>query len=551
MTSTQDELVFLPLGGAGEIGMNLNCYGFGPDDDKKWLLVDCGVTFGDDTTPGIELIMADPSFIEDRADDIVALVVTHAHEDHIGAVPHLWPSLECPVYATPFTANLLLQKLKDVDLAGIVPLNVVPLGGKLDLDPFQIEFVTLTHSIPEPNALAIRTPLGTVLHTGDWKIDPDPLLGEVTDDEALRALGDEGVRAIVCDSTNVFVDGRSGSEGPVKEKLKEVMAAQTGRVIVSAFASNVARVQTIAQAAHELGRHPVLVGRSMHRSVSAARDCGYLGKLPPIMSEEEAQHLPRHKVAYICTGSQGEPRAALARIARRDHRYVTIDEGDAVIFSSRVIPGNEVGIFALQNDLTALGALVITDDDAAIHVSGHPARDELADMYQWVKPEVAIPVHGELRHLKEHERLARDLQVPETVVTMNGGLIRIAPGPAELIDHVPHGRLHMDGDVLEPAFGPALKERRKISFNGYVHLTLAINKKGRVAGDPVLRMKGIPEEDWNGRPTEDLVWDKVDRAVAKAGKRGPNAEDLRIAIRRAVRDAVGKRPLIEVDLIEI
>lgn len=554
--STEPELVFLPLGGAGEIGMNLNLYGFGPEGKRKWLMVDLGVTFGNEHTPGIDLIMPDPAFIEEHADDIVGLVLTHAHEDHIGAVAHLWPFLECPVYATPFTAHLVRGKLKDEGLLEDVPLHEVPLGGEIDLDPFKVRYVTLTHSIPEPNALAIETPLGTIMHTGDWKIDPDPLIGDVTDKEALSALGDKGVLAIVCDSTNVFVEGRSGSEAKVKQNLLDTIKPMKGRVAVTTFASNVARVQTVAQVAAECGRHPVLVGRSMHRCVAAARACGYLKDMPPIIDEEEGAYLPKDKVLYICTGSQGEPRAALSRIARNDHRSIKLDQGDTVIFSSRVIPGNEIGIFALHNDLVMLGVEVISDKNDTIHVSGHPCREELAQMYNWVRPQIAVPVHGEHRHLKEHAKFAKSMQVNETHVALNGTMVRLAPGASQIIDHVKSGRLYLDGDVLVEADDDGLKERKRIAFHGLVMVTLVVTEKGKLVTEPRVHTEGLPAEDWDGRDLAKVIGLALDGAIARLTPKDRVkddffAEKIRIAARRATRDAVGKNAITRVELIRV
>ncbi len=439
-----DELVFLPLGGSGEIGMNLNAYGYGPPDDRKWIIVDIGVTFGGIETPGVELILPDATFLEGERDNILGIVLTHAHEDHIGALPWLWPKLRAPVYATPFTAALLRYKLKERGLLEKVKLTEIPLKGDLTLGPFEIEFVTLTHSIPEPNGLAIRTPLGLVWHTGDWKIDPDPLIGEVTDVATLRAMADEGVLAMVCDSTNVFVEGSAGSEADVRVRLTEVIAECKGRVAVTAFASNVARVETVIHAAKAAGRTVCLVGRSMHRIVAAAQSVGLLADSPAFIDESEAGSLPDENILFLCTGSQGEARAALSRIASGEHRHVSLRAGDTVIFSSRIIPGNETEIFALQNKLMERHIEVITDKDEDVHVSGHPCRDELRQMYQWARPRIAIPVHGERRHLLEHEKFAHEMQVQQAIAPNNGDLIRLAPGPAKVIDEVPAGRLYLD-----------------------------------------------------------------------------------------------------------
>ncbi len=541
----QTDLVFLPLGGAGEIGMNLNCYGYGPPESRKWIVIDCGVLFGrETTTPGVDLMMPDVRFLEEQRASLLGLVLTHGHEDHLGAVAHLWPKLRCPVYATPFTARLLRNKLEEAGLDQRVKVHIVPLGGKIALGPFALTFISITHSIPEPNAVAIRTKLGTVLHTGDWKIDPDPQLGEVTDDASLRKLGEEGVLACVCDSTNALVQGESGSEADVKTALNDLIGTLTGRVAVTAFASNVARLNTVAHAARAHGREIVLVGRAMRNMVEAARDTGYLKDFPRVWAEDDSARLPENRVLYLCTGSQGEPRAALARIAAGEHPYVSLGEGDSVIFSSRIIPGNELAIFALQNDLAARGVAVLTERDHFVHVSGHPARDELAQMYAWLKPKIAIPVHGELRHMTEHARLARSLQVPNAIVALNGQMVRLAPGKAEIVDEAPSGRLHLDGDLLIHEDEGFARSRRALSYAGFIGVTLVLDRKGRVAADPAIHMEGIPE----------AVVEPVTDAISKAlnGKRGDDLkEQVRIAARRAAKDVWGKKPVVRVETVEI
>jgi ribonuclease J len=540
-----NDLVFLPLGGAGEIGMNLNCYGYGPPDARSWIVVDCGVLFGrETTTPGVDLMMPDVRFLEEQRSNLLGLVLTHGHEDHLGAVAHLWPKLRCPVYATPFTARLLRNKLEEAALEDRVKVHVVPLGGKITLGPFSLTFISITHSIPEPNAIAIRTPLGTVVHTGDWKIDDEPQLGNVTDDAALRTLGKEGVLACVCDSTNALVSGESGSEADVKKALHDLIGTLKGRVAVTAFASNVARLSSVAQAARAHGREIVLVGRSMRTMVEAARETGYLADFPFAWPEEDSPRLPPERVLYLCTGSQGEPRAALARIAAGDHPYVSLGDGDSVIFSSRIIPGNELAIFELQNALAARGVAVLTERDHFVHVSGHPARDELAQMYAWVKPRIAIPVHGELRHMTEHARLARELQVPNAIVALNGQMVRLAPGTPAIVDETPSGRLHLDGDVLVHEEDGFARSRRALSYAGFIGITLVLDRKGRVAADPVLHIEGIP----------DAVIEPVNEAIANAlnGKRGDELkEQVRIAARRAARDVWGKKPVVRVETVEI
>ncbi len=542
-----DEFVFLPLGGAGEIGMNLNCYGYGPPDDRRWIVLDCGVMFGrEGHTPGVDIIAPDIRFLEENRENVLAIVLTHGHEDHIGAVPLLWPKLRCPVYATPFTASLVRGKLEEAGLEDEVRVRTVPLSGKLTLGPFKLELITLTHSIPEPNAVAIRTQLGTVVHSGDWKIDPDPQLGEVTDTAKLRALGEEGVLALVCDSTNALVPGESGSEADVRKELHKLIGTLTGRVAVTSFASNVARLDSIAYAARAHGREIVLVGRSMRRMVEAARETGYLKEFPRVWAEDDAARLAAERVLYLCTGSQGEQKAALARIASGNHPFVNLGEGDTVVFSSRIIPGNDLAIFDLQNQLAERGVAVITEKDHFVHVSGHPARDELAQMYAMVKPKIAIPVHGELRHMTEHARFARELQVPEAIVVRNGELLRLAPGPAESIDETPSGRLHLDGDILVHEEDGYAKARRAMSFSGFIGITVVVDRKGRPSADAVFHISGVPED----------VIEPVKEAVARAmgGKRS-NGEDLqesvRIAARRAANEVWGKKPVVTVEIVEV
>ncbi|HTT99937.1 MAG TPA: ribonuclease J [Rhizomicrobium sp.] len=544
-TSRDDELVLLPLGGAGEIGMNFNAYGFGPPDERQWIVVDCGVLFGrETTTPGIDIIMPDIRYLAERRENVLAIVLTHAHEDHIGAIGHLWPMLRCPLYATPFTARLIEGKLEEAGLRDRVRVKPVPLGGHLDIGPFSIDFVSITHSIPEPNALAIRTPLGVVVHTGDWKIDPDPMLGEVTDVNALTKLGDEGVLATVCDSTNALVQGHSGSEARVRQALSALIGSLKGRIAVTAFASNVARLDSVAKAAREHGRQIALVGRSMHKMVAAAKETGYLTDFPATLDEAEAAQLPPRRVLYLCTGSQGEPRAALPRVANGDHPTISLGQGDAVIFSSRVIPGNELGIFELHNKLAELGIEVLTEQDHFVHVSGHPCRDELAEMYRWTRPQIAVPVHGELRHMSEHARLARSLQVPQAVVIENGHMLRLAPGRAEIVDEVPSGRIFLDGRVLVEEGAGFSRARRALSYAGIIAITLVVDGKGRLAADPAVIIDGIPE------PVHAAIREAAADAAKRSRKGDEDAlkENVRRAARRAAQDAWGKKPVTRVEI---
>ena len=544
-----DELLFLPLGGAGEIGMNLNLYGHA----GKWLMVDLGIAFADDSTPGVEVVMPDPGFIEARKNDLVGIVLTHAHEDHLGAVPDLWPRLKAPVFATPFAASVLRRKLVEAGLLDVVPITEVPLGGKFSLAPFELEMITMTHSIPEPNALAIRTRFGTVFHTGDWKIDPQPLLGELTDEATLKNIGEEGALAMVCDSTNVFVEGEAGSEATVRANLEMLVRPRKGRIAVTCFASNLARVESIAKAAISAGRHPVLSGRAMQRMVEAAQECGYLLDFPDCVPEHEAGYLPRNKVLFICTGSQGEPRASMAKIASDDHRDLVLEAGDTAIFSARVIPGNERAVGRLQNALMARGVEVLTDRDEDIHVSGHPARDELVRVYQWVRPRIAVPVHGEIRHMVEHGALARSCQVPETVVAPNGSLVRLAPGPAEIVGHVPAGRLARDGDTLVPVEGEVLRERRKLLWNGSATATLVLDQDGRQRAAPVVSVRGMEDEDGSLAEaiTQGLKEMLSDFSPVERCDDERIEEAARKTIRRVVRALLGKKPLTDVHIVRI
>ncbi|MBJ7410488.1 MAG: ribonuclease J [Phenylobacterium sp.] len=556
--SKDDELVFLPLGGSNEIGMNFNLYGFGPAHDRKWIVVDLGVTFGDQTTPGVEVILPDPTYIEQYADRILGIVLTHAHEDHIGAVAWLWPRMKAPVYATPFTAFILREKLREADLLDEVSITEVPLGGSIELGPFKLDLITLTHSIPEPNGLAIRTPLGTILHTGDWKIDPDPLLGGVTDEDAIRRLGDEGVLAMVCDSTNVFVDGHAGSEADVRVAMTNLISGLKGKVAVACFASNVARMDSVIRAAEAAGRRVCLAGRSMHRMAAAAKSVGLMQDIQPFLDDTEARHLPENRVLYLCTGSQGEPRAALARIAEGTHPHVNLGAGDSVVFSSRVIPGNEIPIRNLQNKLTERGVRLYTErDHPGIHVSGHPCRDELAEMYAWARPTISVPTHGERRHLMEHAAFARDLQVPQQVTPRNGDMVRLAPGRAEIIDEVPAGRLFVDAGVMTPENGEALRERRHAAFNGVVAVSVVLDGRGKIASGPQVRALGLPTEDEEHLDEVlDELADEAEEAIKRLkGDQKELDDSIETAISRAVKKASqriwGRRPVVETTVLRI
>ncbi len=549
------ELLFLPLGGCNEIGMNLNAYAYGPMHDRRWIIVDMGVSFGDLRTPGVDVIIPDPGFIEEQRDNIEAIFLTHAHEDHIGAVGHLWHRFQKPMYATPFTAELIRHKLNDAGVIDKAKLNVVPLGGKVKAGPFEVEYVTLTHSIPEPNGLAIKTPAGTILHTGDWKIDPDPQIGAPFDSTVLEKMGDEGVLAMVCDSTNVFEEGEAGSEGSCRDELVDLIGEQTGRVAVTAFASNVARVESIVRAAEANGRHVCLVGRSMHRITAAAKAVGMLADCAEFVDEKEAGYLPPEAILYLCTGSQGEPRAALSRIAQGNHPHVTLNKGDTVVFSSRVIPGNERGIFDLQNALAEKGVKLITDRMRHIHVSGHPCRDELRRMYSWVRPRISVPVHGERRHILEHADYAKSLQVSEAVTPKNGDVIRLAPGRAKIVDEVPTGRLLLDGNRLIPENAQGIQERRRLSFAGHVTVAVCFDDNADIIDGPEVFVRGYSEPD--GRTLDETI-DAFDEAAENAIdglKRKARLDDETVerslirALRKVGERELGKRPLIDVSIL--
>jgi ribonuclease J len=538
-------LWFVPLGGAGEIGMNMNLFAC----DGRWLMVDCGITFGDDTIPGIDVVMPDPSFIAERADRLDGLVITHAHEDHLGAVAYLWPQLRCPVYATPFAAEFLYRKLAETGLTGEVTIHVLPLGGSAQIGPFGIEFVTLTHSIPEPNAVVIRTRHGTLFHTGDWKFDPEPLVGDVTDYAKLEAIGREDVLALIGDSTNVFTEGEAGSERGVRDTLTTLFGRYTGRIAVGCFASNVARVESIALAAQANGRHVSLVGQSLWRIVETSRKTGYLSPDLKFYEAEDAAHLPRDKVVYICTGSQGEGRAALMRIAFDQHPDVALEDGDVVIYSSRVIPGNEHAVHKVQNQLIRNGVEIVTWRDENIHVSGHPARDELKRMYGMIRPRIAIPVHGELMHMKAHAKLAEECQVPQAVLIENGAALRFIDGRAEVRGQVWSGRLAwLEGRTMA-LNDPMLKERKKLLFEGAVVVSVTLDDDG-LADDPQVTVLGTsdPLEDTDDK-TRDWDWhisSAVERLPKKARRDDVVVEDAVKSAVRKVFASTGRKPLVKV-----
>src|ERR1700722_15600255 len=486
MDIVDGDLAFLPLGGTGEIGMNLNLYRC----DGKWLAVDCGIGFGGAQHPEVDVMMADPAFIADRRDRLGRLVITHAHEDHIGAVAWLWPQLRCPVFATPFAAVVLRRKLAEVQLLNQVKVHVIPPGGSIDLAPFGLRFIRVSHSIPKAQALAIETPYGVLLHTGDWKLDPHPLVGPPTDEAALEALGARGVLAMICDSTNAMVEGHSGSEAEVRQSLSVLIRGLRGRVAVTCFASNVARVESVAVAARAAGRTVALVGRSLRNLDAAARECGYLRELPPFLTENDVDDVPDDNLLMLVTGSQGEPRSAFARIALDTHPRVALGEGDTVVFSSRVIPGNERAIGTVQDNLVRRGVRLLTDADRTIHVSGHPARDELRRLYELVKPRFSVPVHGEWRHLSAHAALAQEMGVTP-ILMEDGDILSLSPGRPEVVDSAPVGRLVLDGGRLVPLQGAVMGARRRMLFNGMIIASFAVDADGRLRGKPQLSAPGL------------------------------------------------------------
>lgn len=550
------ELVFAPLGGVGEIGMNLGLYGFGPKRARRWLMVDLGMSFAGEEAPGVDLVLPDIRFLEREAKSIEGLILTHGHEDHVGAVLDLWPRLKCPIFTTRFTAGLLEAKRFAEPGAPKLPITVVRAGEPFDLGPFQLEFVPVAHSIPDSHAIAIRTAAGLVLHTGDWKLDPNPVVGHVTDAARLKALGDEGVRAIICDSTNATRDGVSPSEADVAVTLKDIVAKAKHRICFTTFSSNVARIRSIAEAAMANDREVVVVGRAMDRVIGVAREHGMLDGIPAFRTSEAYGYLPREKVVALLTGSQGEPRAALRRIAEDDHPEIALSKGDIVVFSSRTIPGNEKVVNKVINGLVKRGIHVMTDRDGLVHVSGHPRRGELEQMYGWVRPQVSVPVHGEPMHLAAHADLARRLGIPEIVVCSDGHVVRLAPGPAERVDDIPFGRLYKDGRLLIPEGERTVPERRKLGFVGVVSVAFAIDAKGNLVGDPSVEATGLPERGEGGVDVLDHILDTLVTTLdglPRARRRDPEAisDSLEKAIRSAVNAVWGKKPVCHVHVVEV
>ena len=551
----KEEFIFCPLGGSGEIGMNMNLYAYGNPENRKWIIVDIGVTFADDTIPGIDLIYPDPSFIVDKKDDLLGLVLTHAHEDHIGAIAHIWPQLLCDIYATPFTGVLIKEKFKEKKINIGNKLKIIELNGNIQLGPFKIEFVTLTHSILEPNGLSIETPVGTVLHTGDWKCDPNPLIGETVNEKKLKEIGDQGVLAMICDSTNVFNLGRSGSELDVRKSLLKIMGNKQKRIIITSFASNVARMESVFYCAEKIGRQISLVGRSMHRIYKAAKQCGYLKNLIKPIDRREAKKISREKIVHLCTGSQGEPNGAMTRISNYIHPDVLIESGDAVIFSSKIIPGNERKLYKLHNQLVKNGVEVISEENEFVHVSGHPNQEDLKDMYNWIKPKSVIPVHGEHRHMKEQINFANEMQVPFPVQVENGDIVRLSPGDKpHVYDKAPSGRLCVDGNISIEEDSAFIKERKNIANNGIIEVTIIISSKGSLHNKPLLTFKGLPvfEKDDFKYGLEEEIEKTAKTSSLKNVKQEENLiEALKRSCRKYSKEKTGKKPITNINVMRI
>ena len=552
---SKEELLFCPLGGSGEIGMNMNLFAYGKEDNQKWIIVDMGVTFADDSIPGIDLIMPDPGFIIDKKDDLLGVVLTHAHEDHIGAVAHIWPELKCKLYATPFTAALITEKFKEKKIDISSYLKIVPLNSKIKLGEFEIDFVSLTHSILEPNGLSIKTPLGTILHTGDWKIDPNPLIGNKIDEEKLKKIGDEGVSAMICDSTNIFSPGRAGSESDVRDSLLRIMELKTKRILVTSFASNVARMESIFYCAKKTGRSICLVGRSMHRIYKAAKKCGYLKGLIEPLEPRDAKKVSKNNILYLATGSQGEPMGAMNRIINGTHPEVFLEDGDCVIFSSKIIPGNEKKLYQLQNLIVKNNMEIISEENAFVHVSGHPNRDDLKDMYKWVKPKSVIPVHGEHRHMQEHVKFAKEMQVPKTLLIENGDIIKLLPGKVpEIVDKAPSGRIYLDGSVNVETDSQSIKDRKNLSINGYLEITLLLSNNGKIK-KPIISFKGIPESE----KKDPFIFDMEDEifnicrtfSLDNVKQQKNLIETIKQNCRRIVREKTGKKPFTNINIARV
>ncbi|MCD1634559.1 ribonuclease J [Martelella mediterranea] len=551
MADNNAELVFLPLGGLGEIGMNLALYGYGPAKKREWIMVDCGVTFPGPDLPGVDLVLPDIEFVREQRDNLKAMIITHAHEDHFGAIATLWPGLNVPVYASPFTAGLLEAKREYDSWMREIPVTIFKGGDTINVGPFTIEGVPVNHSIPEPMALAIRTPLGNIVHTGDWKIDHAPTLGPKTDEARFRAIGDEGVLALMCDSTNAMRDGVSPSEEEVSASLRKVIENAEGRVALTTFSSNIGRIRSIAKAADEAGRQVLLLGSSLKRAVAVARDLGLMEGVKPFVDEDEFGYIPRDKVVAILTGSQGEPRAALAKLSRDEMRNVALAAGDLVVFSSRAIPGNEKAIQEIKNGLVEQGVHILTDGEALVHVSGHPRRNELKQMYEWIRPEILVPVHGEAQHLTAQKELAEQSGIPQVPRVRNGDMLRLAPGPAEVIGQVEAGRVFKDGKLIGNFDEMGIGDRRKLSFVGHVSVNVVLNSKFEFSGDPDVVPIGLPGFDDDDEKMEDVLFDAVLGAVESIPRSrrkdlGMVKEAIRRSVRAAANECWGKKPVVTV-----
>ena len=553
---SENEILFCPLGGSGEIGANMNLYGFGEPNNHKWVVVDCGITFAEESVPGIDIIIPDPDFLYQHKDNCEAIIITHGHEDHIGALTHVWPNIMCNIYSTPFTGSLIKEKFKEKKIVIDEYLKIIPLNGKIDLDFVKVNLVSLTHSILEPNALLFEYSGQKIFHTGDWKCDLNPMMGDNFNESKLKEIGDQGILAMVCDSTNIFSEGRSGSEKDVKDSMLNIFEQQKKRILVTTFASNAARMQTVFQCAEKVGRLVSLVGRSMHRIYNVAKSCGYFENVKPPLDPRDAKKIPRDKIVYLCTGSQGEPRGAMNRICNQDHPDVDIVSDDTVIFSSRIIPGNEKKLYSMHNILVRRNINVISEENAFVHVSGHPGREEMNEMYNWIRPDISVPVHGEHRHLKEHYEFAKTKQIKQPMVIENGDVLKLFPGKSKIIDKVNSGKLLVDGNKLIDEESAALRDRKNISFNGLLDVSLIVSKGGNVDRAPIINIRGLPLEDHElieiKYELEDKILD-ICKSYSLNNKKQENnlIDNLRNSLKRILQRRASKRPFTTINLIRI
>ncbi len=553
---SENEILFCPLGGSGEIGANMNLYGFGEPNNHKWVVVDCGITFAEESVPGIDIIIPDPDFLYQHKDNCEAIIITHGHEDHIGALTHVWPNIMCNIYTTPFTGSLIKEKFKEKKIDIDEYLKIIPLNGRIDLDFVKVNLVSLTHSILEPNALLFEYSGQKIFHTGDWKCDLNPMMGDNFNESKLKEIGDQGILAMVCDSTNIFSEGRSGSEKDVKDSMLNIFEQQKKRILVTTFASNAARMQTVFQCAEKVGRLVSLVGRSMHRIYNVAKSCGYFENVKPPLDPRDAKKIPRDKIVYLCTGSQGEPRGAMNRICNQDHPDVDIVSDDTVIFSSRIIPGNEKKLYSMHNILVRRNINVISEENAFVHVSGHPGREEMNEMYNWIRPDISVPVHGEHRHLKEHYEFAKTKQIKQPMVIENGDVLKLFPGKSKIIDKVNSGKLLVDGNKLIDEESAALRDRKNISFNGLIDVSLIVSKGGNVDRAPIINIRGLPLEDHElieiKYELEDKILD-ICKSYSLNNKKQENnlIDNLRNSLKRILQRRASKRPFTTINLIRI